>query len=174
MRTSSRATSRKRSASHAPRADSPNGGAGIRAISICHCASCGSCVRSQLNADRTSGEAASRATSCCTVGATSGISARGGVGLMGVYCVILQRMGRNRDYLGREPDAAVAVLDLPTRADENWTFVTFATTKSGCPISRVLCEKWGFSPPPTASVFPISRKDGTDTHPHFSTVECDI
>src|SRR5437899_2278225 len=82
MRTSSSPTSRKRSASQAPRADSPNGGAAIRAISICQCESCGSCVRNQLNADRTSGEAASRATSCCTVGARSDKSARGGVGLM--------------------------------------------------------------------------------------------
>src|ERR1700728_3162817 len=84
MRTSSSPTSRKRSASQAPRAVSPNGGAAIRAISICHCVSCGSWVRSQLNADRTSGEAARRATSCCTVGATSGKSARGGCGLMRV------------------------------------------------------------------------------------------
>src|SRR5580693_2769176 len=94
MRTSSSPTSRKRSASHAPRADSPNGGAAIRAISICQWANCGSCVRNQLNADRTSGEADRRATSCCSEGARSGMSARGGVGLIGSYCAILQRMGR--------------------------------------------------------------------------------
>ena len=60
----------------------------MRAISICHCASWGSCVRNQLNADRTSGEAARRATSCCiscfTAGAGSCKSARGGFGLMKV------------------------------------------------------------------------------------------
>ena len=41
-------------------------------------------MRNQLNADRTSGDADKRATSCCSEGARSGMSARGGVGLMGV------------------------------------------------------------------------------------------
>ena len=68
--------------SHPARADSPNGGAAIRAISICHCSSCGSCVRNQLYAERTSGDAARRATSCCSEGVTSDISARGGFGVM--------------------------------------------------------------------------------------------
>src|SRR5271165_6743767 len=84
MRTSSSPTSRKRSASQAPRADSPNGGAAIRAISACQWVSCGSWVRNQLNADRTSGDAARRATSWCNEGTRSGMSARGGTGLMGV------------------------------------------------------------------------------------------
>src|SRR5579871_2824097 len=93
MRTSSSPTSRKRSDNQAARADSPNGGAAILAISICHCSNCGSCARNQLKADRTSGEAASRATSrwisscaaeCLTAEPGSGKSARGGFGLMEV------------------------------------------------------------------------------------------
>src|SRR3981081_541924 len=103
IRTSSRPTSRNSYASQAPRADSPNGGAGMRAISICHWTSCGSCVRNQLNADRTSGDAASRATSCCIAGATSGISARGGVGLMGSYGSYYNAWGGKGDWLWREP-----------------------------------------------------------------------
>ena len=81
MRTSSSPISRKRSCSQAARADSPNGGAPIRAISICHCNSWGSCVRNQLYAERTSGEAARRATSCCSEDA-SDRSGRGEFGLM--------------------------------------------------------------------------------------------
>src|SRR6266567_1072326 len=90
MRTSSKPTSRKRSASHAARADSPNGGAGIRAISICQCVSCVSWVRNQLKAERTSGEAARRATSNCTEGASakSGKSGLGGFGLMKGYALV--------------------------------------------------------------------------------------
>src|SRR5579863_4489472 len=88
MRTSSSPTSRNFSDSHAARADSPNGGAGIRAISICHCRNCASRARNQLNAERTSGAAAIRATSCCTEGARSGNSARGGLGLMSGYGLV--------------------------------------------------------------------------------------
>ena len=55
----------------------PERGAGIRATSTCQCANCGSCDRNQLYADRTSGAAAKRATSCCTVGNKSDTSACG-------------------------------------------------------------------------------------------------
>ena len=48
----------------------------MRANSICQCTNCGSCARSQLNAERTSGSDASRATSCCTLGCDSDTSAR--------------------------------------------------------------------------------------------------
>src|SRR6516225_7057247 len=81
MRTSSRASSRKRSASQAARAPSPNGGAAMRAISSCQCANCGSCARNQLNADRTSGEADMRATSSWTEGLVSDTSGREPIGM---------------------------------------------------------------------------------------------
>jgi len=60
----------------------------MRAISICQWDNWGSCNRIQLNADRTSGDAANRDTSCCTVRATSAASARGGFGVIGVIASV--------------------------------------------------------------------------------------
>src|SRR5579862_468443 len=101
MRTSSRPASRKRSANQSARADSPKGGAGILAISICHCISCGSCMRSQLKADRTSGDAARRITSCCTAGAIAGKSAREEAGLMGSIATVYNAEKGERNWRGR-------------------------------------------------------------------------
>jgi len=62
----------------------------MRAISICHCANCGSCARNQLKAERTSGEAARRATSrwsssrAAPFTAESDESAREEFGLIGI------------------------------------------------------------------------------------------
>ena len=47
----------------------------MRASSSCHCANCGSWARSQVKAERISGDAQSCATSCCTLGNSSDTSA---------------------------------------------------------------------------------------------------
>jgi len=40
-----------------------------------------------------------------------------------------------------------------------------ATTTEGCPISRVFCEKWGFSPAPTTTTLPVPTSTRMPTTP---------
>src|SRR5215469_10924327 len=75
MRTSSSPSSVNCCRSQCPRAVSPNGGAAMRATSSCQCANCGSCARSQAKAERISGNADNRVTSCCAEGNASDTSA---------------------------------------------------------------------------------------------------
>src|SRR5215469_3026354 len=87
MRTSSSPSSVNCCRSQCPRAVSPNGGAAMRATSSCQCANCGSCARSQAKAERISGNADNRVTSCCAEGNASDTSA-----------LELSAMGTNSSY----------------------------------------------------------------------------
>jgi hypothetical protein len=57
------------------------------------------------------------------------------------YCVMLQRVATNRDYLRREPDIPFDVMELTGWAGKKWTFVTFADYETWVPhFSRSLRE----------------------------------
>src|SRR6516164_9592207 len=95
MRTSSRPNSVNCCRNQCPRAVSPKGGAAIRATSSCQWANCGSCERSQAKAERISGSADSRVTSCCGEGNDSDTSALelSAMGLIPSYYNALRKLG---------------------------------------------------------------------------------